>query len=476
MNFSELKLHPALARAVTELGFDQPTPIQAQAIPLALAGRDLLACAATGSGKTAGFGLPLLQRLLDGPRGKTRALIVTPTRELALQVEAHLQALAKHTPLKVASILGGVNAKPQERALRTGVDIIVATPGRLLDHMSQPYGRLEAVEMVVLDEADQMLDMGFLPDVRRILRALPARQQTLMFSATMPAPIGKLAGEMLRSPATVGVERKAAPAQGIAQTAFPVAQEAKSRLLSELLRREGIASAIVFTRTKHRANRLAEFLTKQGVTAERIHGNRSQAQRVAALEGFKSGKYQVLVATDIAARGIDISALGHVVNFDVPAVPEDYIHRVGRTARAGATGEAFTFVAPDEEGLMRAIERAVGKPVARRRLEDFDYNAAAERLEVPLQERLAAVRAERQKARERREAKESRTQGGQGSTAAQGRPQAASSAQPQRSRPVAAQNARPAHAAPSGSGEGNGAAKRRRRRRRSGSKPAQDSN
>jgi ATP-dependent RNA helicase RhlE len=413
--FGSLELHPSLIRGVKELGFARPTPIQADAIPAAVAGRDVLACAMTGSGKTAAFLLPILHHLLARPRGTTRALILTPTRELAAQILEELNSLALHTPITAAAVFGGVGAAPQEHAFRSGVDVIIATPGRLLDHLRQPYAKLDKIEHLVLDEADRMLDMGFLPDIRRVLKYVPTKRQTLFFSATMPAPILALTREMLHDPATINLQRKSAPAVGITQAVYPVAQELKSALLLTLLERKLINEALVFTRTKHRANRLWEFLTKRGVPAARIHGNRSQPQRTEALAGFKSGAYRVLVATDIASRGIDVEALGHVVNFDVPLVPEDYIHRVGRTARAELTGEAFTFVSPDEEGDLRSIERAVGKALPRVTLPDFDYAAKpAARFEVPVAERLAKLRTQRSEERARARAKEARRQSGGG--------------------------------------------------------------
>ena len=412
MSFSSLKLHPDLLRGVKELGFHRPTPIQADSIPPALAGRDLLACAMTGSGKTVAFLLPILDHLLQRPRGKTRALILTPTRELAAQVLAELEGLATHTPLSAAAVFGGVGMGPQEHAFRTGVDVIVATPGRLLDHLKEPYAKLDHVEHLVLDEADRMLDMGFLPDIRRVLKYVPVKRQTFFFSATMPAPIGALAREMLRDPATINLERKAAPAVGITQAVYPVPQELKSSLLLALLQRDVMREALVFTRTKHRANRLWEFLDKRGVSVARIHGNRSQAQRTDALAGFKDGRYRVLVATDIAARGIDVEALGHVVNFDVPTQSEDYIHRVGRTARAEMTGEAFTFVAPDESADLAAIERAIGRALPRVTLPDFDYSAKpTAKLEVPIHERRAQLRTPRAEERARSRAKQERKAG-----------------------------------------------------------------
>jgi len=418
--FNTLKLHPDLLKGIKELGFARPTPIQADSIPPALAGRDLLACAQTGSGKTASFLLPILHKLIEKPRRTTRALILTPTRELAAQILEDLNALAVHTPLTGAAIFGGVGMGPQEHAFRSGVDVIVATPGRLLDHFRMPYAKLEGVEFLVLDEADRMLDMGFLPDIRRVLKHIPAKRQTLFFSATMPGPIGALAAELLKNPVMINQQRQAAPAVGITQAVYPVAQDLKAALFVELLNRGILREALVFTRTKHRANRLAEYLQNAKISAERIHGNRSQGQRTEALAGFKNGKYRVLVATDIAARGIDVEALSHVVNFDVPAAAEDYIHRVGRTGRAEATGEAYTFVAPDEEPELRAIERAVGKALPRVTLPDFDYKARpATQLEVPRAQRIAEIRArkaeERARARanaERRAAAASRNPGG----------------------------------------------------------------
>jgi ATP-dependent RNA helicase RhlE len=431
MPFTSLGLDPAVLRALRELGFPRPTPIQKDAIPPALAGRDVLACAMTGSGKTAAFLLPIMQRLLGKRRGTTRALVLAPTRELAAQIDEHLGQLAVHTPLTGAAVFGGVGMGPQEHAFRSGVDIITATPGRLLDHLRHPYARLDGLEVLVLDEADRMLDMGFLPDIRRVLKHLPARRQTLFFSATMPPPIVQLSREMLRDPVTVNLERKAAPAVGITQAVYPVAQELKSGLLLELLRRGDVRSVLVFTRTKHRANRLAEVLERQRIPSARIHGNRSQAQRTDALAGFKAGRFRVLVATDIAARGIDVEALSHVINFDVPAAPEDYIHRVGRTARAEATGDAFTFVAPQEGEELRAIERAIGRQLPRVLLPGFDYTKRpAERLEIPIQERVAQIRArkadERARARANAERRAARAPG----------PQATLPALPPRSRPA----------------------------------------
>ena len=376
MPFSALKLHPTLVRGVDKLGFKRPSPIQSEAIPPALEGRDLLACAATGSGKTAAFLLPILHQLVDRPRGTTRALVLAPTRELACQIRDDLNALAQFTGLKSAVVHGGVAMGPQQTAFRRGADVIIATPGRLLDHFQYHYAALSGLEYLVLDEADRMLDMGFLPDIRRVLRHVPKPKQIFFFSATMPAPIEKLTREILQEPAKITLQRKAAPAEGVSHTAYPVLANQRGALLVELLRRGHIDDALVFTRTKHRADRLARLLNRNGLFAERIHSNRSQPQRTKALAGFKSGKFRVLVATDIAARGIDVEALGHVVNFDVPAAPDDYIHRVGRTARAEATGEALTLVMPESEADLAGIERALGLTIPRIRLEDFAYGVA----------------------------------------------------------------------------------------------------
>src|SRR5262245_15085082 len=397
MSFTSFNLHPDLLRGLDALGFTVPTPSQKEAIPPAQQGRDVLACAMTGSGKTAAFLLPILQRLIGRPGGVTRVLILAPTRELAAQIDEHRRQLARFTRIGGTAIFGGVAMGPQETALRRGVDVVVATPGRLLDHLQYRYARLDGVEVIVLDEADRMLDMGFLPDIRRIMKSLPvARRQTFLFSATLPPAIVTLSRELLHDPATIDVERAPAPAVGITHTAYPVAPELKLSLLVELLRQPGVRSMLVFTRTKHRANRLADGLARRGVSVERIHGNRSQAQRTKALASFKAGEVRVLVATDIAARGIDVTGLSHVVNFDVPPAPEDYVHRVGRTARAEAVGDAVTLVSPAEEADLRSIERAVGTRIPRVTLPGFDYAARpAERLEIPLAQRLAAHRGHR---------------------------------------------------------------------------------
>jgi len=449
MTFAPFKLHRSLLLGVKDMGFTRPTPIQIDAIPPAIEGRDVLACAMTGSGKTVAFLLPILNHLLAHPRrgvAGTRALIMTPTRELAAQILQELNVLAVHTPITAAAIFGGVGMGPQEHAFRAGVDVMIATPGRLLDHLKRPYAALSQVQYLVLDEADRMLDMGFLPDIKRVLKHVPARRQTLFFSATMPKPILELTREMLHNPATINLERKSAPAVGITQAVYPVAQELKTALLLELLNRDLVSEALVFTRTKHRADRVWKYLTQEGIAAARIHGNRSQGQRTDALSGFKTGTYRVLVATDIAARGIDVEALGHVVNFDVPAAPEDYIHRVGRTARAEMTGEAFTFVSPAEMGDLKAIERAISKSLPRVTLPDFNYHERpVAKLEIPIAERLAAHRAQRSVTRERARQKEQK----------QPRQQTA------RVAPVSASASTSAPAAAAQNGD-----KRRRRRRR----------
>lgn len=409
MTFSEFGLHESLLRGVEDLGFTQATPIQRDSIPPAMEGRDVLACAMTGSGKSAAFLLPVMQRLLPQRRGVTRVLVLTPTRELAAQIDEHRAELGKHTRITGAAVFGGVGMKPQEKAFRTGVDILVATPGRLLDHFQYDYAKLNDIEILIIDEADRMLDMGFLPDIRRVFSHLPRKRQTLFYSATMPAPIVQLAREILHDPVTLNIERQAAPATGITHAVYPVAQTHKSPLLLHLLESGEMQSVVVFTRTKHRANRLAEYLKKNGVSCGHIHGNRSQSQRTDALAGFKKGEYRVLVATDIAARGIDVEALSHVVNFDVPHVSEDYIHRVGRTARAEATGDAFTFMSQEEEADLRAIERALGKQIPRRQVEGFDSSKVeAAHPETPRGERIAQIRAMKAEERARAAAKAAR--------------------------------------------------------------------
>ena len=369
---------PALLRAVAEQGYTQPTPIQAQAIPVVLAGRDLLGAAQTGTGKTAGFTLPLLQKLVEKAntshspaRHPVRALIITPTRELAAQVEESVRTYGKYTSLKSALVYGGVGMQPQVDALRRGVDILVATPGRLLDHVQQKTVDLRQVQILVLDEADRMLDMGFIHDIRRILALLPAQRQNLLFSATFPEEIRKLAASFMRNPATVEVARRNTPAELVAQVAYPVQADQKRSLLAHLVKSNDWRQVLVFVRTKHGANRLAQQLLREGIEADAIHGNKAQSARTRTLAQFKAGSLRVLVATDIAARGLDIEALPHVVNYDMPHVAEDYVHRIGRTGRAGVEGEAVSLVSPEERPLLAAIERLMNRKVESRAVTGF---------------------------------------------------------------------------------------------------------
>ena len=358
-SMNDLNLIPPLIDAVADMGYTVATPIQAKAIPVVLAGRDLIGCASTGTGKTAAFILPILQRLKGRRDVGCRALILSPTRELALQIDEQVLALGYHVGLSAVAVVGGVDMGPQERALRDGCEIVVATPGRLLDHMRFKYVDLSAVEVVVIDEADRMLDMGFLPDVHRILAALPATRQTLLFSATLSPSIRELARTILRDPVTVTVDRQQ-PADGIAHSAYRVAQDRKSALLANLLRPSEMRSVLVFVKRKVDADRLARVVARSGVSATSLHSDRSQADRTAALDAFRRGDCPVLVATDVAGRGLDISGISHVINFDVPRCSDDYIHRAGRTARAGASGHVITFIAPDEEALLGQIQADLG--------------------------------------------------------------------------------------------------------------------
>ena len=376
MPFKALGLHPSLVQATREMHYVEPTPIQAEAIPAILAGRDLIATAQTGTGKTAAFLLPVLHQLLDLPRESTRALVITPTRELAQQIDDVCLGLAYHTTLRVGLVVGGTPMGPQQKALRAGVELVVATPGRLLDHMRQSQCRFDGLHTLVLDEADRMLDMGFLPDLKRIVARLPARKQTLLFSATMPPVIVQLAREILCEPMTIHVGRRRAPAVGITQAAYPVAEHQKTALLRHLLRHMDMPSVLVFTRTKQSARRLARAVGADGFAVTELHSNLTQPQRTRAMDGFRRGDFQVLVATNIAARGLDVDHITHVVSFDVPSVPDDYIHRIGRTARAQAEGDAFVLVSPAEEPSLARIERQIGQRLPRITLPDFDYSQA----------------------------------------------------------------------------------------------------
>jgi ATP-dependent RNA helicase RhlE len=371
--FEVLGLNSHLLKAVQELGFTHPTPIQNKAIPIVMEGRDLIGCAQTGTGKTAAFLLPIMHRLMAGQKGGTRVLVLEPTRELAAQVEEDFRDLGKHSHLKAATVYGGVGFGNQTTALRSGFDIIIATPGRLLDHMERGNARFDKLQVLVLDEADRMMDMGFLPDLRRIIHKLPKVRQTLLFSATMPPDIERLSREILKDALQIDVGRRPMPAAGITAAVYPVAQNRKTALLTLLLRGPNMNSVLVFTRTKHRAERLGEQLQSRGFSVAVIHGNRSQGQREQALEAFKQGKAVVLVATDIAARGLDIEDISHVINYDVPNTAEDYVHRIGRTGRAQAVGDAFTLVAYEEEAGMSEIEKSLAQTLPRVIRPDFDY-------------------------------------------------------------------------------------------------------
>lgn len=373
MPFKAMGLHPPLVQATREMNYLEPTPIQAEGIPPILAGHDIIATAQTGTGKTAAFLLPVLHRLTDMPRRTTHALVVTPTRELALQIDDVCLGLAYHTDLRAGLLVGGTAMGPQEKALRAGVEILIATPGRLLDHMRSNQARFDRLSMLVLDEADRMLDMGFLPDIKRIIARLPARKQTLLFSATMPPVIAKLAAEILHKPVSVSVGRQGTPAVGITQAAYPVPEHLKGALLRHLLRTAEMPSVLVFTRTKSSARRLARQIAGDGFEVGELHSNLTQPQRTRAMEAFRRGDCQVLVATNIAARGLDVDRITHVISFDVPDVPDDYIHRIGRTGRAKAEGDAWVLVAPREEASLSRIERQVGQRLPRVTLPEFDY-------------------------------------------------------------------------------------------------------
>jgi ATP-dependent RNA helicase RhlE len=376
MSFGLFKLHPHIAAGIKALGYTTPTPIQVQAIPPVLEGHDVMGLAQTGTGKTAAFVLPILERLLPGPRGKVRSLIIAPTRELAEQIHVAIGEMGRKTHLKSCTIYGGVALNPQIQKLRAGVDIVVACPGRLLDHMSQKTINLASLEVLVIDEADRMFDMGFLPDIRRIIKHVPLVRQTLMFSATMADDIRKLANEVLRNPVTVQIGHSA-PVDSVSHALYPVEQHLKTSLLMELLKKTDTESILIFTRTKHRAKRIGQQLENAGYKAASLQGNLSQNRRQEALDGFRDGSYQILVATDIAARGIDVLSISHVINYDIPDTTDAYTHRIGRTGRVAKTGDAFTFVCREDEYLIKDIERVLGAKIERRILKDFDYKKAA---------------------------------------------------------------------------------------------------
>ena len=376
MEFPKFNLHPQVAAGVKAAGYTSPTPIQQQAIPSVMAGCDVMGLAQTGTGKTAAFVLPILHRLMQGERGRVRALIVAPTRELAEQINESINQLGRQTRLRSITVYGGVGVNPQIEKLKQGVEIVVACPGRLLDHINQGTINLSKLEVLVLDEADQMFDMGFLPDIRRILKHIPQERQTLLFSATMPDDIRRLAHDILTEPVTVQVGNTAPPVT-VTHALYPVSQHLKTPLLLELLRHTDTESVLVFTRTKHRAKRLGEQLEKAGYKAASLQGNLSQNRRQAALDGFRDGTYQILVATDIAARGIDVSQISHVVNYDIPDTAEAYVHRIGRTGRAAKSGDAFTLVTSEDTVMVRTIEKKLGAQLDRRTVEGFDYSVPA---------------------------------------------------------------------------------------------------
>jgi ATP-dependent RNA helicase RhlE len=371
MDFHSFNLHPHVASGITAAGFITPTPIQIKAIPPVMQGRDVMGLAQTGTGKTAAFALPILHRLKQGPRGRTRSLIIAPTRELAEQIHEAIQTLGRQTRLRSVTVYGGVGINPQVSNLKRGADIVVACPGRLLDHIGRRTIDLSSLEVLVLDEADHMFDMGFLPDIRRILSHLPAKRQTLMFSATMPTEIRRLAGDVLDHPVTVQIGATA-PADTVSHALYPVEQHRKTAMLMELLRHTETRSVLVFTRTKHRAKNLGEKLGRIGFKATSLQGNLSQRQRQAALNGFRNGTFQILVATDVAARGIDVTRVSHVINFDIPDTADAYIHRIGRTGRASRNGDAFTLVTGEDKAMVRAIEQILGGRMEHRTIAGFN--------------------------------------------------------------------------------------------------------
>jgi len=377
MPFRSLGLKEAILKSVQETGYTEPTPIQSAAIPLILARRDLIGIAQTGTGKTAAFTLPILSLLSDSPSRGIRTLIIAPTRELAVQIDENIRVYAKHLPLTMATIYGGVSERPQIKALEQGVDIVIATPGRLLDIIRGREKAFSAIEFLVLDEADRMLDMGFVPAIRQIVRLLPRKRQTLFFSATLSREIEKLTGEFLHEPETVEIGRRSNPAETVAQSVYEVSTHLKPALLLHLLQQQHLSMVLVFTRTKHGADRIAKRLEGVGISTATIHSNRSQNQRLKALNDFRDGKIRVLVATDIAARGIDVDGISHVVNFDFPPNPEDYVHRIGRTGRAKAVGDAISFVTREDEDALRSLERFTRRGIPRQKAEGFDYSAAA---------------------------------------------------------------------------------------------------
>ncbi len=380
MSFRILGLDAKILQAVTEAGYTEPTPIQTAAIPPIIAGHDLIGIAQTGTGKTAAFTLPILTKLAATPAGQrrgTRVLVIAPTRELVVQIEENVKAYAKYLPLTVATVFGGVGEHPQIKALRAGTDVIIACPGRLLDLMGQRCADFSQLQFLVLDEADRMLDMGFLPSIKRVVQQLPKQRQTLMFSATLSREIESLTHEFQRAPKTVQIGRRANPAETVTQLVYEIPKHLKTSLLLHLLQQPQMNMVLVFSRMKHSADRLARQLEQAGIRTATLHSNRSQNQRLKALKDFKSGAVRVLVATDIAARGIDVDGISHVVNYDFPMHVEDYVHRIGRTGRAHAVGDAISFVTPEDHGELRALERFIGRGIVRKKAEGFNYSMAA---------------------------------------------------------------------------------------------------
>jgi ATP-dependent RNA helicase RhlE len=376
LNFEQFNLDSRLMAGINKAGYETATPIQEAAIPAALRGRDIIGTAQTGTGKTAAFVLPILNRLLEGPRHVTRALIVTPTRELAEQIHDVVKALSAGTRLRSATIYGGVGPAPQVKALREGAEILIVCPGRFLDLVNQGHARLDKIETLVLDEADRMFDMGFLPDVKRIIKALPVQRQTMLFSATFPGEVEFLASSSLKNPQKIamGISR---PAHTVTHALYPVPSHLKSQLLLALLKKTDTNSVLIFARTKYRAQKVAQQIERAGHKVTSLHGDRSQGQRQSALKGFKDGTHQIMVATDIAARGLDVESISHVINYDMPDTADAYIHRIGRTGRAERTGDAFTLVTGEDADMIKILERIMGSPLKRETLEEFDYTAAA---------------------------------------------------------------------------------------------------
>ena len=384
MPFSPFGIHESLTRAIEALGWHRPTPIQEEAIPAVLTGNDLIATARTGTGKTAAFLLPVMHQVLEKPRGRTRALVLGPTRELTLQIEEDFRELARFTKLKGAAVFGGVGYKAQLKALKDGDDFIIATPGRLLDHMERGTANFSALEVLIMDEADRMLDMGFLPDIRRILRQIPRKRQTLLFSATMPPSMVSLAHEALTGEVTrIDINPGGAPAHGITHAIYPVISGQKTELLLKLLEQRSMPSVLIFTRTKLNADHVERSLRRAGIKVELLHSDRNMQQRLRALEEFRRGRVPVLVATDIAARGLDIEEISHVINYDVPGTPDDYVHRIGRTGRVDAEGDAFSLVSPEEEEIVTKIESRLGESIPRVTLPDFPYQQPPSVIRTP---------------------------------------------------------------------------------------------